>query len=95
MVVAVIRLEFALHDNFSLKEKRRILRRVTEKIRNRFKVSIAEVDYQDVHQAAALGVALIGSDRRVLNSVADRLTAFAETVGDAVLTDAACEIFNY
>lgn len=45
----------------SLKEKRSILRRIKDRTASKFKVTLAEVDYQDVHQQAVLGFAVAAS----------------------------------
>lgn len=46
----------------SLKEKRRPLKSLLEKLRSRFHVSAAEVDAQDLHQRAVVGIALVAAD---------------------------------
>jgi hypothetical protein len=90
MTVGVARITLRLHDNGSLKDKRRILKRLIDKSRNRFNVSVAEVADQDLYQRATLGVAVVGSDQRVLNSLLDRIIAYidglqlAELVGQEI-----------
>ncbi|MGQ9602836.1 MAG: DUF503 domain-containing protein [bacterium] len=46
----------------SLKSKRFILRRLKDRIRNKFNVSVAEVDDFDLWQRATLGVAVVSND---------------------------------
>lgn len=81
MTVGVARITFRLHGNQSLKDKRKIVKSLVEKSRHRFNVSVAEVDDQDVHQRATIGVAVIGSDARVLNSLLDRIVDFMDSLG--------------
>lgn len=57
-----MRVELLLPASHSLKEKRRPLRSLMEKLRNRFHVSVAEVDAQDLHQRAVVGVAFVAAD---------------------------------
>ncbi|MDR1745553.1 MAG: DUF503 domain-containing protein, partial [Planctomycetota bacterium] len=62
MRIGFMRASLMLPASHSLKEKRRPLRSLMEKLRNRFHVSVAEVDAQDLHQRAVIGVALVAAD---------------------------------
>ncbi len=92
MTVAVALLVFRLHEVHSLKEKRKIVKSLIEKSRNRFNVSIAEVADQDVHQKASIGIAAVGNDGRVLNSLLDRIIDFMEALGLADLVSREIEL---
>ena len=48
-------------DSHSLKDKRRVLNRLKERIRNRFNAAVAEVDDHALWQRAVLGVAVVSS----------------------------------
>jgi uncharacterized protein len=73
MFIAIARFEFFIPNSRSLKDKRRVLRSVIQTIRNRFNVSIAEVEYQDLWQRAAVGVSCVAESiahcRKVLQEV--------------------------
>jgi uncharacterized protein YlxP (DUF503 family) len=73
MFIAIARFEFFIPASRSLKDKRRVLRSVIQTIRNRFNVSIAEVEYQDLWQRAAVGVSCVAESiahcRKVLQEV--------------------------
>ncbi len=62
MVTACLRVDLHLPYAHSLKEKRRPLKSLLEKLRNRFNVAAAEVDCQDLHQRAVVGLAFVASD---------------------------------
>lgn len=64
-----MRLELHLPASDSLKAKRSVLNRVKERVRSGFNASVAEVDYQDLWQRAALGVAIVGSAPGALDNV--------------------------
>jgi uncharacterized protein YlxP (DUF503 family) len=85
MTVGIARIQFRLHGNQSLKDKRKVVKSLIEKSRNRFNVAVAEVEDQDVHQRATLGIAVIGSDGRILNSVLDRVVDFMDSLNLAEL----------
>ncbi|MFN2588586.1 MAG: DUF503 domain-containing protein [Actinomycetota bacterium] len=73
MFVGVARLELFIPHSSSLKDKRHVLRSITDGVRRKFNVSIAEVAYQDLWQRAALGVVCtsesIGQCRKILQEV--------------------------
>jgi hypothetical protein len=92
MTVGIARVTFRLHGNQSLKEKRKVVKSLVDKSRHRFNVSVAEVAEQDRHQRAVLGVAVIGSDARVLNAVLDHILAFMESMGVADLVEREIEL---
>jgi uncharacterized protein YlxP (DUF503 family) len=55
----------------SLKEKRAVVRPLVDGARHRFRCSVAEVDHQDLHQRAAIGVAVVSGDAGHLEEVLD------------------------
>jgi uncharacterized protein len=59
MYYGVARLEFLLPQSRSLKEKRSVMNRIKDRLAGRFAVAVAEVDYQDLWQRGAIGVALV------------------------------------
>ena len=73
MFIAVGRFEFFIPASRSLKDKRQVLRSVIQTVRNKFNVSIAEVEYQDLWQRAAVGISCVaesvGHCRKVLQEV--------------------------
>jgi uncharacterized protein YlxP (DUF503 family) len=69
MVVGTMRLELHLPASDSLKAKRSVLNRVKERVRSGFNASVAEVEYQDLWQRAALGIAIVGSAPGALDNV--------------------------
>lgn len=69
-----------------------MVKSLVEKSRHRFNVSVAEVADQDIHQRATLGVAVIGSDSRVLNSVLDHIIDFMDSLNLAEMIDREIEL---
>ena len=73
MFIGIARFEIFIPASASLKDKRQVLRKVTQVVRNKFNVSIAEVDHQDLWQRAALGVTCVAESmshcRKVLQEV--------------------------
>lgn len=67
----------------SLKEKRTIVKSICAKVRNKFNVSIAEIDAQDVHQTIIIGVACIANKVNLVDSILDNVINFIETNTEA------------
>jgi uncharacterized protein YlxP (DUF503 family) len=63
MVVSMMQIIFEIPDVGSLKEKRRIIRSVRDKLRRRFHMSAAEVDLQDSLTFAQIGAALVSNSK--------------------------------
>ena len=92
MIVAVARLTLMLHDNNSLKGKRKVVRSLIEKVRHRFDAAIAEVEDHDKWQRAQIGVALVGNDSTLLQSRLDQIMQFMENQHLAEIIDSQVEL---
>jgi len=66
MQVGIMRIDLHLPGIHSLKEKRQIIQRLKATLRNQFNLSVSEIDLQDLHQRAIIGIAGISSSRDVL-----------------------------
>jgi uncharacterized protein YlxP (DUF503 family) len=87
--VHAVALRFDLHvpASRSLKAKRAVIRPVVEGLRHRFKVSVAEVDYQDQWQRASIGVALVDGSASHLQEVMASVERFVAAAPDLDLLD--------
>ncbi len=78
MHVAVAKLDLHLPGNRDLKGKRRVLKSLCARVRNRFDVAIAEVGDNDLLQAAAVGIAAVSNSQRHAAQSIDRVIAHIE-----------------
>jgi uncharacterized protein YlxP (DUF503 family) len=78
MFVCVARLTLQIPESGSLKAKRQVLRRVTERVKHRFNVAVAEVDDQDLWQKASLAMAVVGNDRRHVDEQMEKIIHYVE-----------------
>jgi uncharacterized protein len=60
MFVAAVQFDLRLPLSHSLKEKRAIIRPIIDGLRNRFHVSVSEVDHQNLWQRTVIGIAIVG-----------------------------------
>ena len=88
MFIGIARYDLFIAHSASLKDKRQVLRAVTMSVQKRFNVAIAEVDFQDKWQRAALGVSCVAESpthcRRVLQSVERQISKAAIDGGELV-----------
>jgi uncharacterized protein YlxP (DUF503 family) len=84
--------ELHLGEVDSLKGKRHVLRGLKEKVKNRFNVSVAEVDHEDLWQRATLAVACVSNDARLANEVVSKAVNFIESRLDGEVIDVRVEI---
>jgi len=62
MIVGTLRLRLLIREARTLKDKRQVLQSIKDRLQNRFNVSVAEVEAQDNHRLAVLGVAMVGNE---------------------------------
>lgn len=64
--MGLLTVELRLHDTFSLKEKRSLIKPIVLRLRNKFNVSVSETEAQDVLSRGVICIACVGvSDRHV------------------------------
>ena len=85
---------FRLHAPWvhSLKEKRMIVKSLVAKLQNKFHVSAAEVDEQDVHQIIVIGVAAIVPHNAMADSLMDDISRFMEESTEAEILEEIREV---
>jgi uncharacterized protein YlxP (DUF503 family) len=71
----------------SLKEKRMVVRSICAKVRNKFNVSIAEVDAQDLHQRIVLGFACVAGEAALADSIIENILNFVENNFEGEIID--------
>jgi uncharacterized protein YlxP (DUF503 family) len=76
MHVSVCQIELRLPENHSLKGKRQVIKSMITRIQNKFNVSVAEVDDQDLWQLAVLGAACVSNHRRHCDETLDNVVKF-------------------
>jgi uncharacterized protein len=73
MIVGSLRVRLLVRQAKTLKDKRRVVLSIKDRLRNAFNVSVAEIDSQDHRQLAVLGIAMVGNDSRQVISALDRI----------------------
>lgn len=83
MYVGMAKISLVIDQSHSLKEKRMVLRRIKDRIRERLGVQVAEVGDQDIWQRAELGAAVVSSDRGKALELIDDVVRVAMSAGGA------------
>jgi len=72
MIVGLCTVELFIPESQSLKDKRQVLLSLKDRLREKFNLSVAEVDGQDLWQKAVLGLACVANEGRYVNQVLDQ-----------------------
>jgi len=94
MVVGSGLVELWIAESRSLKEKRGVLKRILQRTRNSFNVSIAEVGENDSWKRAKVGFAIVGNDARFVNGKVDHLLSFLDNLQLAEVMNSRIEIVS-
>lgn len=95
LVVGVLELTLYLPENHSLKGKRAVLRSIKARVRDRFNVSVAEVDHQDSWQTIVIGIAQVGNERDHVDRCLREVSDFVGSLGLAEPGRETYEFTNY
>ncbi len=93
MVLGLLQIMVRLPDPQSLKEKRWLLKSLIARIKNRFNVSISEVDSQDKWQLSTVAVAHVGIAKPETNGLLDRVLEFAKGQKQIEVIDSKLDFF--
>lgn len=92
MVVGVATVKLYLSEARSLKDKRGVIKSVIQRLRNKFNVSVAEVDQNDIWKNATVGLAVVSKDKEIVDRTLTSIDKFLEEDGRFEVVDFAVEI---
>jgi uncharacterized protein YlxP (DUF503 family) len=92
MTVGVLQLELSIGDAMSLKDKRRVVLSLKDRIAHGHNVSIAEVGALDEHRRSILGIAMVANDRAYVEGGLSKLVDFVRLVPSVNLVDYKIEL---
>jgi len=92
MFVGLCSLDLILAENHSLKGKRQVLRRIKDRVSNKYNVSIAEVDHLDSWQRSTLGIACVSSEKPQVERQLAKVVDFIDDLSLAVVENVHIEI---
>ena len=92
MIIGTCSLKLRIYESNSLKDKRRVIKSIIERIRSRFNVSIAEVDLNDEWKWSIIAVAFVTKDRRHADQIISKLIKFIDEDGRVEIIEENIEI---
>lgn len=92
MVVGTAMIKLQAPWVHSLKEKRMLVQSIINKAKNKFNISIAEVDAMDVHQTVILGLCCVSNNGSLTRSILDKVVCYIEDHTEAVVEDVQIEV---
>ena len=86
MTVGLVAFELHVPNSRSLKEKRKVIRSLTDRIHARYRVSVAETDHQDLRQRSEMGVAVVTGSVHEAERMMDEIRRLVDGEHEAVCT---------
>jgi uncharacterized protein YlxP (DUF503 family) len=91
--VGICKVKLRLPDNLSLKGKRQVVKSLTARLKNKFNISVAEVEDNDLWQLATIGICFVSNDQRFTNEVLSKaVDMVVQNQGDYEMLDYEIEI---
>ncbi len=81
MSVGLLLIDCFLRESLSLKDKRRVLKSLTERLRRSYNIAVCEVDYQNRWQRSLIGIVLINTDWRMVQQNSSKILSLIESDG--------------
>lgn len=92
MHIGVLTLHLGIPQADSLKDKRQVVRSLTQHLRNKFNVSVAEVDDLNVWRSAVVGVSVVSNEAKFANQVLSKVVGHVENDFRVILDDYGIEL---
>ncbi|APH17247.1 hypothetical protein NPD5_3017 [Clostridium sporogenes] len=92
MIIGTAKIHLYANWIHSLKEKRMIVKSIISKTKNKFNVSIAEVEMQDVHQSIVIGIACVSNSTKQADSIIQNVVNYIEGNTEAIVSNIETEI---
>lgn len=89
MVIGFLSLEIFLPYSQSLKDKRRVLNTLRDRVRSRFNAAFAELDFQDKWQRSRIGIVTLNSQKSLVDEVLQKICRDVEgnLEGEIILSE--------
>lgn len=92
MIVGLLTLDLHIPEANSLKSKRLIIKSLIDRVKNKFNVSIAEVDGNDLWQRSVLGIAYVANETVIINKVFEKIKNLVLNTHSVELIDSTMEM---
>ena len=86
MIVGISSFELHLPSCRSLKEKRKVVKSLVDRIHQRYRISVAETGFHDLHQRAEISLAVVGTGETEIEHMLDEVRSLVDGTPEAFLT---------
>ena len=93
MIIGYLSLEIYLPYSHSLKEKRKRLSAIKDRLKKKYNVALAELDYQDKWQRSKIGVVTLNSQKTMVEKVLQKILAEADSLIDGEIIQSEIRFF--
>ncbi|SHI95270.1 hypothetical protein SAMN02745751_01432 [Dethiosulfatibacter aminovorans DSM 17477] len=87
MITAICNIEIYIYESNSLKDKRKVIKSLMNRIRERYNVSVSETDYNEKWNRAVISVAHVSNSRVLGEQIIDKVIDFIEKDGRVEITN--------
>ncbi len=95
MFVGIAKISLVIGESHSLKDKRMVLRRIKDRVRERLSVALNEVGEHDIWQRAELGCAVVSAERHKAQALLDAVANVALAAGGAQIVAIATDVQRF
>lgn len=93
MTIGLLQVEMLFRNTNSLKDKRSVLSRIKNQVRNKFNVALAELKYGDQWGRTLLGITTISNDGKIVHQILDEVETFLENQFPIQILNRKVELF--
>ncbi|KJS83017.1 MAG: hypothetical protein JM58_13440 [Peptococcaceae bacterium BICA1-8] len=93
MLIGAITIKIFIPASASLKDKRRVVKSLITRLKNKFNVSVAEIGSLEEWQVSEIGIAVVGNGTQILNKQISQVINYIEREAELQLIDVNTEIF--
>ncbi|OQX53759.1 MAG: hypothetical protein B5M54_06285 [Candidatus Aminicenantes bacterium 4484_214] len=86
MIIGLLEIELYFPSSHSLKEKRKILHRIKDKIQKKYNVALAELDYLDKWQRSRLGFVTLNNNKNLIVSIFNKIITEIDFLAEGEIT---------
>lgn len=95
MFVGLVKMSIFLAEGHSLKEKRRLINIIKDRVKNKMNIIVAEVGDQDLWQRSEIGFAVVSNDSSFIDSVISKTISIIEQIIPGHIIDSKYEIISF
>jgi uncharacterized protein YlxP (DUF503 family) len=94
MFIGTLKFEIIIPGSSSLKDKRRVVQSLQNRIKSKFNVSIAEVDYHDKWQRTVIGLCFVNSEKKEIENIREKIKEIVFNNTDIMVINELSEIIH-